>query len=845
MSAPGIVVVTEFCTPDSGKYQDYITYMDRDEATRKKNIDKYTLFENYLNYMNNPEKASGLFTDYSDELTMEQKKQMKDLFKEAQQNGSLMWQTVISFDNKWLKDHGFYDDDIGLVQENQFISVVRHGINAMLKSEKLENAVWTADIHHNTDNIHVHIATVEPEPRREKRKYIQYEKLYEDGKWKYKKRYNEESKRYEKIPILDDKGQLIIREEYKGKFKGKSLKACKSKIVNEIEKNKNLNIEITNIIRQKLLDKNLISQLYDDTDFRQEFIDLYNKMPANVSRNLWTYNSNIMKPLRGEIDHLSNKYIEKYHKEDFQSLKTKIEAQSKIYSEGYGDTGISFTDEKLKDLYGRLGNHILREIRQLDKRISAKEKQGEPSVDMDGIDFIDEFIDMDEEKKYIAWSKNYQKAKEFIFKKQEYEKAYSLLLEEAKKGNALAFYELGDIHRLGLGKEPDLIAANKYYMASYNVFKKMYEEKSSNEKRKIYIAYRIGKMFNYGLGVDKDMCMAADWFEKADNNKYASYLLGNIYYQGEGREKDLKKAMQLYKRGGDFPYAKYKLGVMYERGEGVPININEAQRYYMGAYYTFSQLEEDFTDSNIVYRLGMMEWKGKGVDQNLEKAEKHMKQAIRFGNENAKYILAHVYLKQDPDKEKMEEIVELLTTSADKSQNGMAMYTLGELYNDPKNHFYNQDIAIDWYKKALERNIEYAYYKLGSIYTSSKYSQSLGVKGIEYLEKSAESGNAYAKMKLGIIYYQGKIVPKNLTKAISYLDDADKEGNIFVAGEIVKNIRENGKRKIKGYTAKTYLIDKNELRVALLYLRRTMRFSVEHFLNMERYEELEKDMEKE
>ena len=99
----GIVVVTEFCTPDSNKFQDYISYIDRDEAIRRENMDKYSLFGRYIDYVGNPQKASGLFTKEKEELSVEQKKALKELFKTAQENGSLMWQTVISFDNAWLK----------------------------------------------------------------------------------------------------------------------------------------------------------------------------------------------------------------------------------------------------------------------------------------------------------------------------------------------------------------------------------------------------------------------------------------------------------------------------------------------------------------------------------------------------------------------------------------------------------------------------------------------------------------------------------------------------------------------------------------------------------------------
>ena len=38
----------------------------------------------------------------------------------------------------------------------------------MLEKENLQNSVWSGAIHYNTDNIHIHVATVEPSPLRKK-----------------------------------------------------------------------------------------------------------------------------------------------------------------------------------------------------------------------------------------------------------------------------------------------------------------------------------------------------------------------------------------------------------------------------------------------------------------------------------------------------------------------------------------------------------------------------------------------------------------------------------------------------------------------------------------------------
>ncbi len=63
-------------------------------------------------------------------------------------------------------------------------SATRNAMADLLKSEGLLNsAVWSGAIHYNTDNIHVHVAFVEPEPTRELMMYKGT--LQRRGKLKY------------------------------------------------------------------------------------------------------------------------------------------------------------------------------------------------------------------------------------------------------------------------------------------------------------------------------------------------------------------------------------------------------------------------------------------------------------------------------------------------------------------------------------------------------------------------------------------------------------------------------------------------------------------------------------
>ena len=325
----GVVVVQKFCSAKSDIFSSYIEYIDRAEAVRIKNEHKFNLFSNYVgSYMDDHEKTTGLFTKEKDQLTVEEKKCLKKGFQKAQDRNSLMWQTVISFDNRWLEEMGLYQD--GVLDQLKIKEYTRNAMGRMAKSESLEQALWTGCIHYNTDNIHIHIAMVETIPTREKMIY---------------------------------QGE----EVYRGKFKQKSLDTCKSSIVNQIIQEKGHNEEINRIMREQIVSSKKRNPFLEDPDLSKKFLALYQKLPENKS--VCNYGNPAMKCLRTEIDELSNEYLKKYHAEEFKRLKSLICKQDKMYQTAYGESQQGYGTGKMDDLYKRLGNAILKELKNYDERI--------------------------------------------------------------------------------------------------------------------------------------------------------------------------------------------------------------------------------------------------------------------------------------------------------------------------------------------------------------------------------------------------------------------------------------------------------------------------------------------
>lgn len=341
----GVVVITEFCQPGSSLFKGYINYLDRDEAVRNVHTEDYNI---YQNYMGNPIKTTGLFSNVKNELTENEKQKMKSIFSQAQKNGSLMWQTVISFDNRWLYENGLYNGYLDKNSERKLQDTARAAVNKMLKKENMENAVWTAAIHLNTDNIHIHIAIVEPIPMRKVQSTKTYKSYEKNG---------------EKVEVVS--GERI---EVRGKLKLSSIQECKRTVINEILNTREMNMRLNSIIRESIVQKKNERSIQNDRDLGKLFLQIYEKLPKGIDRRKWTYNSVAVTGVKSDLDRLTMMYIEKYHKEDFQILKDNLIKQSELYKKAYGgESNVSYYTGKIDDLYTRMGNAILKEMREFDR----------------------------------------------------------------------------------------------------------------------------------------------------------------------------------------------------------------------------------------------------------------------------------------------------------------------------------------------------------------------------------------------------------------------------------------------------------------------------------------------
>ncbi|WP_077706711.1 MobP2 family relaxase [Virgibacillus dokdonensis] len=344
--SPAVVLRSKFVTPRSSAFNDYINYMDREDAKQHVKMDvlsdkenDFDVFYQFMDYMDDEEKQGELFTSSKDRLDAKEKQTVKELFQLAQQNESPMWQDVISFDNEWLSKQGLYNAVTHTVDETKMRSVVRETMQAMLQAEGMQqSAVWTASLHYNTDNIHVHVATVEPHPTRERMNVL-------------------------------DKESNTWHEEYRAKRKPKTLDKMKSKVANVILDRAHERNKIDELLRETIRYKkenNISLSSFQKTETL--FKEAMNRLPDD--RKQWRYGYKSINEARPYINEINKIYLEQFHPEEIQALETKLDEEVDVMQEMYGEGSDyqQYKNTKLDDLKKRMGNAILTEMRAVDKK---------------------------------------------------------------------------------------------------------------------------------------------------------------------------------------------------------------------------------------------------------------------------------------------------------------------------------------------------------------------------------------------------------------------------------------------------------------------------------------------
>ena len=210
---------------------------------------------------------------------------------------------------------------------------------------------------------------------------------------------------------------------------------------------------------------------------------------------------------------------------------------------------------------------------------------------------------------------------ENAFQIEDYTLAFKLYLTLAEQGFATAQLRIGQLYEFALGVEKDMSLAFKWYLRSAEIGLSLAQNS-------------VGLCYKFGKGVEKNLTTAFEWFKKAagDYNR-ALYNLGLCYRNGEGVEQDYAKAVKIFKS------LMYKndvsgicaLGVMYYEGKGVPQDYKEAVR--------ITKIAIKQNDDTSQRNLGEFYEYGRGVKQDNIKALMWYMISLKNGFDNSKEFI--------------------------------------------------------------------------------------------------------------------------------------------------------------------------------------------------------------
>lgn len=316
-----IVHSVRWVSPKSGKFKNYIKYIDRDEATRNYKFDEFSL---YNDYMGNPQKSGSLFTNEKDFMNKREIRELKNNFELAQNNKSMMWQDVFSFRNEWLIENGYLDTKSGVLDERKIRSAIRKSMSELYKEKGENELIWSASIHYNTKHIHVHVASVELKPNKE---------------------------------------ELKLPNKKRGMRKLSTLKTMKSKFINDMRNRDEFYRELDVLARDNMIGSKKEYEFMKDRILREKMLKLLKHMPKN--KREWNYER--AKEARPYLNAITKYYLENFCKEDYKKFKELLEwdkeEQIRIYGVPKDERKLKEEHYKEKDLYKRMGNTILRKLK--------------------------------------------------------------------------------------------------------------------------------------------------------------------------------------------------------------------------------------------------------------------------------------------------------------------------------------------------------------------------------------------------------------------------------------------------------------------------------------------------
>ena len=356
---------------------------------------------------------------------------------------------------------------------------------------------------------------------------------------------------------------------------------------------------------------------------------------------------------------------------------------------------------------------------------------------------------------------------------QDYDKAEMWYGLAAAHGNSMAKYELGKMYLYGIGIDKNEALGKEYCCDAYWSFRSS-----------------ITDTLGFDIGADVDRGFVDAKYSPDKNAAYHLYLLGRMEYAAEGVERNYEKALQWYKlaAAGKHVHSNYCIAKMYYAGEGVAQDYREAKSRYAKAAAGM--------DKYAYYALGKMYDTGTGTEQNYEKAAGWYLRACQENVPYAQYRLAQLCedgkgVEQDEEGAKLlyAEALEGFLEQEKQQPDASTELRIAQMYLYGTGVEPNAQKAMEWFRKSAENSEPRALYQMALFYrdgigieADAAHAQELFSKALAgFLRLEGKTPSAQIKYKIAGLYARGDGTVQDSEQAFRWYLAAAENGHPHAA----------------------------------------------------------------
>lgn len=395
--SPEIIVTFKFETATSvEKFARYVDYSDREAAVLidhveeafEKHLETSSDFEKMVNYMkrdtavvNKDERRTGLFTETSNNLSVNEMEELKEKLNEAQLLGNNLWNPVVSFDVAYMIRVGIlkYNPELEanidrldkvfkaaekekpkdpkkiyqakkaleleakkrVVNQDKLKAAMQANMGKFLKSEGFdENTFWWGSVHLNTKHIHIHLSFSETKTSR---KMLEVQK--------------------------EINGKIIKLKEPRGKLKEKNIARFKSNLFHFLEIDEEKELKILKEVevgkhRQAILDQ--VTDVYDSTLLNFYLEETVRRFPKEGKLN-YSSNRKDFRESKAYLTAFVEEYIRTIGKPEYEAFtratREQLDGYRQVYSKNEQFDLEKLVEKRQKTLKTALANRMLKELK--------------------------------------------------------------------------------------------------------------------------------------------------------------------------------------------------------------------------------------------------------------------------------------------------------------------------------------------------------------------------------------------------------------------------------------------------------------------------------------------------